>query len=268
MSQDNDYFKNKTVWVTGASAGIGASIAFAYNAAGASLIISARNQASLQEVKAQCRYPDRVEILPLDLSDFNELDKNLGNTQDVWKKADILVNNAGISQRSYAVETKTEVDLKIIQTNLVGTIQVTKALLPFLFEKKGGAIINISSVVGKFGSPLRTSYAASKHGLHGFFDSLRAEVWKHGIQVLMVCPGFIRTNVSVNALTGDGSPQNKMDDAQKNGLDPDILAQKIIKAHINGKTEIYVGGKEIIMIYLKRYVPGLYNRLIRNLKVT
>jgi short-subunit dehydrogenase len=115
---------------------------------------------------------------------------------------------------------------------------------------------------------MRSSYAASKHALHGFFDSLRAELGHTPIQVTLICPGFVRTNVSLNALTGDGSRQNKMDDATDKGMQPERLARKILRAIEQGKEEAYFGGKEVLGVYLKRFFPRYFSRLIKKAKVT
>ncbi len=126
----------------------------------------------------------------------------------------------------------------------------------------------ISSLTGKFGTPFRSAYAASKHALHGFFDSLRAEVYKQNIKVTLVCPGYIKTEISFNALNAAGAKNNKMDKNQEKGMVPEICAAKILEALNQNKTEVYIGGKEVLGIYLKRFLPGLLNRIIRNIKIT
>lgn len=147
-------------------------------------------------------------------------------------------------------------------------MNLTKALLPQMIEKGGGQIAVITSLVGIIGSPKRTSYAASKHALHGYFDSLRAELFNEKIKVTIICPGFIRTNISLSAVTGDGQAQNKMDEKTDSGMEPSKLAKIAVKGIANQKEEIYIGGKEILAIYLKRFVPGIFSRILRNAKVT
>lgn len=261
------HFQNKTVWITGASSGIGEALAHEFARQGARLILSARNEAELQRVADACGRPDTI-IQPLDLGNHDSLP---GIMQAVLAKAgqvDILVNNGGISQRSLVKNTVFEVDKKLINVNLLGTIALSKALLPHFLERKSGHFVVITSLTGKFGTPLRSSYAAAKHGLHGFFDSLRAEVWRENVQVMLVCPGFISTKVSVNALTGDGSPQGLMDHATGKGLSPDALAKKILRDVLKGKIEVYYGGRELLGVYVKRFFPNLFARMLRNAKVT
>jgi short-subunit dehydrogenase len=155
-----------------------------------------------------------------------------------------------------------------METNFFGTVSLTRALLPSMLDRRSGRIAVISSVAGKFGTPLRSAYSASKHALHGFFESLRAEVYTQGITVTLVCPGFIRTNISINALTANGTPQGTMDSAQAGGMSPDACAAKIVAAVEKGRPEVYIGGKELLGIYLNRFVPGLFRRIIRKTRVT
>jgi short-subunit dehydrogenase len=260
-------FANKTVWITGASSGIGEALAHAFAKAGARLILSARNAAELQRVAQACARPDTI-VQPLDLADHASLP---GIVQQVVAQAgqvDILVNNGGVSQRSLAKDTDFEVDKKLVNVNLLGTICLTKALLPHFLRRKSGHYVTITSLTGKFGTPLRSTYAAAKHGLHGFFDSLRAEVWRDGVQVTLVCPGFISTNVSRNALTGDGSPQGSMDHATRAGVSPESLADAILDAVGKGKYEIYFGKREVWGVYIKRFFPTLFANRLRTAKVT
>ena len=155
-----------------------------------------------------------------------------------------------------------------MEVNFFGTIAMTKVLLLHFTERQSGHFVVISSLVGKIGSPLRSTYAASKHALHGFFDSLRAEHFRDNVRVTIVCPGFIRTQVSVNALTEDGQPQNKMDDAQAKGMTAERCAQQIIRAIDRGKDEVYIGGQEVLAVYVKRFFPGIFSRILRKAKVT
>jgi short-subunit dehydrogenase len=259
--------ENKTVWITGASSGIGEALAHEFAREGARLVLSARNAAELRRVADACGRPDTI-IQTLDLADHGSLP---GVVQAVLAKAgqvDILVNNGGISQRSLAKDTKFEVDQKLVNVNLLGTIALTKAILPHFLERKTGHFVVITSLTGKFGTQLRSSYAAAKHGLHGFFDSLRAEVWRDNVQVTLVCPGFISTKVSVNALTGDGSPQGTMDNATRAGKSPEALAKAIVTAVKKGKYELLFGGNEVLGVYLKRFFPTVFTNMLRKAKVT
>ena len=262
-------YKNKTVWVTGASSGIGKAIAIELSNKGANVIISSRNIEKLEEVKELCVNPEKVKILKLDLDDYLNLNKIVGKAIKLFNNIDILINNGGISQRSLAIDTGIEIDQRIFKTNYFDTVALTKALLPYFVAKKKGYIVVITSVVGKIGTPLRSSYSASKHALHGFFDSLRAEVYNDNIDITLACPGYVNTNVSINALTADGSKQNTMDKATKNGLAPNYFAKRLLKAISRKKQEVIIGGKlEVFAVYLKRFFPKILAKIIRKMDVT
>ena len=262
-------FKNKTVLITGASSGIGEALVNVFVNRGAKTIISGRNVAELTRVKNSSSNPANVEILVLDLANYNAIAQTIQNFFGIDGTVDILINNAGLSQRSMAIETALSVDEQLINTNLLGTIALTKAVLPFMLKNSTSQIVVISSVMGKLGAPLRSSYAAAKHGLHGFFDTLRAELKNNNLKVLMVCPGFVQTNISKNALVADGSHQGKMDEATAKGLSTDYVAQKIIRAIETNKAEIVVAGvREKLAVYLKRFAPSLLRRMVENAKTT
>lgn len=264
------FFQNKIVWITGASSGIGEALVKAFAQENAFIILSSRKASELARVQIENKLTDQNSlILPLNLGDYSNLKPQIEQAL-AWKgKIDYMIHNGGISQRSLIEETEIDVDKKLMDVNYLGAVALTKGILPSMIKNQSGHFTVISSVVGIAATPMRSGYAASKHALHGFFDALRAETFKYKLGVLIVCPGFIKTNVSVNALTGDGSPQNKMDEAQANGIPADICAQKILKSIKNGKNEVYIGGfKEKLAIYLKRFLPNLFNKIIRKTKVT
>lgn len=261
--------KNKVVWITGASSGIGEALVYALANQSAKLIISARRKTELERVKSSCPAEAQkyIELLPLDLAQSDSLKLMTEAAIKIYGQVDLLINNGGVSQRSLAINTDNQVDRTIMEINYFGTVAITKYLLPHFIERKQGHIAVVSSLVGKFGSPYRSGYAASKHALHGFFDSLRAELYKDNIKVTMVCPGFIKTDVSVNALTENGEKLNQMDNAQANGMSADVFAKKMISAIEHEKDEVYIGGKEKYGVLLKRFLPSVFNNVLRKTKV-
>ncbi len=262
-------FNQKVVWITGASSGIGRALALELSNRGAKLILSSRKQVDLETVKNECKNPDDTKIVTLDLADIESLKEKTAEALNAFGSIDILLNNGGISQRSLAEDTAISVDQRIMDINYLGTVALSKHLLPHFQERKQGHFVVTTSIVGKIGTPLRSSYAASKHALHGFFDSLRAEVFKDNIHVTLVCPGFVKTNISLNALTGDGSPQQKMDTATNNGIEPERFARLMAKAIANKKEEVYIAGaKEKLGVYVKRFFPKILSIMIRKLSVT
>ena len=261
--------ENPVIWITGASSGIGAALAQAYAREGANLILSSRNMDSLEEVKMSCSHPERIKVLYLDLSDSSDFDTLVEKAVELFGTIDILINNAGISQRSLASDTILEVDRKIFEINYFGTIALTKAMIPHFRVKGKGHFVVITSVVGKIGTPLRSSYSASKHALHGFFDSLRAELHQDQIKVSLICPGFVNTMVSINALTAHGDKQGTKDKATAKGLSPENFALKAIKAINREKQEVVIGGPlERLAVYVKRFFPLLLSRMVRKIPVT
>ena len=262
-------FQDKVIWITGASSGIGKALALELSNQDALLILSARNESVLNEVKGACKSPERVKVLPLDLENYGDFDQKTKEAIAWSGRIDILVNNGGISQRAFAKDTSIEVDKKIMEINYTGTVALTKAVLPHFIENKQGHVVVTTSIVGKIGTPLRSTYAASKHALHGFFDSLRAEVFKDNIDVTLICPGYVTTNVSMNALTGDGTAQQSMDKATANGIKADRFAKLMAKAIAKKKQEAYIAGaKEKLGVYVKRWIPKLYSVMVRKLSVT
>jgi dehydrogenase/reductase SDR family member 7B len=259
--------KHQVVWITGASSGIGLALVERYLQEGHKIIISSRSEEILQQIKNNSSRPENVYVLVLDLSKQDEFEKLCQKAINAFGKIDLLINNGGISQRSLARETKLDVDRKLMEVNFFGTVALSKALLPHFISNGKGHFAVVSSLVGKFGTPYRSAYAASKHALHGFFDSLRAELYQNHISVTIICPGFIRTNVSINALTGDGSTLNEMDDAQEKGMSPEECAKIIYKGIAAGKEEMLVGGKEKYAVYLKRFLPGIFSKILRKAKV-
>ena len=252
-------FKDKVVWITGASSGIGEAIAMAFAKEGAKLVLTARRAQELERVKQQTGLPaSNVLVLPLDVTQF---DKAAGAAQQViahFQRIDIMVHNAGISQRSYINETDFDVYKKLMDVNFFSTVAITKAILPYMVQQKSGHFIVISSVAGKIGTIMRSGYNAAKHALQGFYDSLRAEGYNDNIKVTTICPGYIRTNISLNALDAAGSKFGKMDSNQEKGIPADECARIILNAVKKDKKEIYIGGlKEVAAIYVKRFFPNL-----------
>lgn len=263
-------FEDKVVWVTGASGGIGAALARAFAAEGAHLVLSARREDALGDTAADCEAigAASVQVVPLDLDTLDTHQAAVDAVVARHERIDLLVNNAGISQRSLARDTLLEVDQRIMHTNYLGTVSLTKAVLPVMTRQRHGHIAVVTSLVGHIGTPKRTAYAASKHALHGFFDSLRAELWRDDIAITMVCPGFIRTDVSINALSGDGAPHGVMDRGQANGLDVDVCAARVLRGLRRRRAEVWVGGKEVFAAWIERLCPPLYRFIAKRIDPT
>jgi dehydrogenase/reductase SDR family protein 7B len=262
----DNFFSNKTIWITGASSGIGEQLAYDLSDFGATLILSARRVAALETVKGKCKGANnKIFIVPLDLAQHDTLPKVAQEVIAEHGKIDILINNGGISQRAFAVDTSFDVDKRIMDVNYFGTIALTKAVLPNMIQHQHGQILNITSVVGKIGIPKRTAYSASKHAIHGFMNALRAEVAQHDINVINVCPGYVKTNVSHNALTGKGFSNNKQDKNIENGMTVQYVSSRVLNALRKRREEVYIGKKEVLAIYIMRLFPKLFFKIAKGL---
>jgi len=261
-------FKNKIVWITGASSGIGEALVYLLNEQGAKLIISSRRAEALYQVKQKCKKtPLDIHVLPLDLEQCDTLFNKADDAWKIYSKIDILINAGGISQRSTVLETETAVEQKIMNINYWGTVNLSKALLPKMLKQGSGNLVVLSSLVGVFGTQFRSSYAASKHALEGYFESLRYEVYDKGITVNMIRPGFIKTNITINSLTEKGIKYNKMDQNQENGMSAFECASQILKAIDKNKEEVLIGGKETFGVLIKRLFPSYFSKMIRKRNV-
>ncbi len=258
----------QVAWVTGASSGIGEEICKQLAAKGLRLVLSARNEVKLQELKATLPHSAEHLVLPLDLehsADFPELARQVKETLG---RIDFLYNIGGLSQRAEAAETPLEIDRRIMEINYFGTIALTKAVLPYMQQQRSGHIVVISSIAGKFGFYLRSAYSASKHALHGFFESLLLEEAKNNIHVTIACPGKINTPISMSALGSDGKPHGQMDHNQATGMPVDECVSILLKAVDKRKKEILIGNKEIKAVTLKRFFPGLFWKVIAKQSAT
>ena len=262
-------YQGKIIWITGASSGIGEALVYLFCKQKAKIIISARRIIELERVKNNCgENSENIIIAPFDLLDTKKIQETADSLIKKFNKIDLLINNGGISQRSMIEETPLENDRKIMEVNYFSSVALTKSVLPSMIKQKSGHIVVVSSVVGKFGFPLRSAYSASKHALQGFFETARLELKQKNINVTIVIPGRVNTNISKNALSSNGKPYGKMDIGQKHGIPVESCAKKIIKAIDKNKKEVNIGGKEIFMVHLRRFFPSLFEKIALKVKPT
>lgn len=232
-------FAGKTIWITGASSGIGEGLALAFARAGARLVLSGRRADALAEVAGRCQA--QTLLLPFEATDLAILPDVVAEAEAKTGGIDILVNNAGISQRSLALDTDFDVYRRIMEVDFFAPLRLTQLALPTMVRRGSGAIVNNASVAGKVGSPLRTAYCAAKHALVGWSDALRAEISQYGLSVHVVTPGFVATGIAANALKGDGSINGPNDDPVNAGISIDEAATQILDALASDTPEIPVG---------------------------
>jgi dehydrogenase/reductase SDR family protein 7B len=261
--------RNKVAWITGASSGIGEALAYALAKEGCKVILSSNQPEELERVsKNLAQNENQCAVLAFDLSEPSHFKDISDKAISFFGRIDFLFNNGGISQRSFIHETSLEIDRKIMEINYFANIALTKAILPHMIQNKGGHIIVTSSLSGLFGFPLRSAYCASKHALHGFYETLRIEHLQDQIGVTIACPDRVRTGISINALTADGKPHGKMDARQDKGITAEKCAKEMIRAFRKNKIVVLIGGFERISVYLKRFFPVLFYRMIAKVSAT
>ena len=261
-------YKDLTIWITGASSGIGEALAIAFAKKGARIILSGRDQDRLDTVKQRCKRADTHIVIPFDISDSSQAKSAYEMALAQVGKIDWLINNAGISQRALIMDTDEEVERQIMEIDYFAQTRLTRLALPDMIAQGGGKIVMVSSVAGLLGTQYRGAYGAAKAALHMWANSLRAELHDQGIEVATIFPGFIQTNISINALTGDGSAQGTMDEATNNGLTATEFAKQVVKALAKEEEYIIVAGrKEKLATRVNRVSPPQLYKLIRESQV-
>jgi dehydrogenase/reductase SDR family member 7B len=264
----HDYFRTKTIWITGASSGIGETLATELSRYNVKLILSGRNIDGLEQTADKCRLNgSAANILPFDLSNAQEVEQAADKAIALYGRVDILINNGGITQRSEIIDTPITIDRRIMEVDYFSGVILTKKLLPLMISNGYGHIAIVSSITGLFGFPQRSAYAAAKHAIVGFYETLWAELHTKGIHVTIVHPGRIQTPISLNALTASGEQWGRMDHGQGKGITAQTCAKKIIYAIYKRKNQIVIAQfKEYLMIWFKKYSPWLFYKLVDKAK--
>lgn len=262
----------KTVWITGASGGIGEALALRAAAAGARVVLSARRERELDRVRAACPERSRIAVFPLDLLDFDAA-AAASQAAAHFGPIHILVNNAGVSQRGFVLDTRLTVYRQIMELDFFAPVALTQAVLPAMRDRREGHVVMIGSVVARVGTPLRAGYAAAKHALQGFTEAARTEaarteLWRDGIRFTHAMPGFVHTQISVNALTASGIAHAKMDRSTARGMSPDRCAAAVWRAVEGNVEETVIGGREAAFLQFKRYFPGLFSYVLKRAKIS
>lgn len=256
-------FKDKVVWITGASSGIGEALAYEFTREGAKTILSSNEQEELERVRSKCmQLEGESSVLYLDLFDSQGLEKSVKTAIDRYGRIDILINNAGISHRSVVNETDVAFDRKIMEIDFFSYIILSKNILPHMLEMRGGQIAVTSSISGLFGFPLRSAYSAAKHAVKGYFETMGIELRDKNIFVTVAYPGRISTNISYRAWTKDGKAQGTMDKSLAAGMPVEKCARMYLNAIYRKKREVLIGGKELVMVCIYRYCRWLFWKMV------
>jgi dehydrogenase/reductase SDR family member 7B len=263
-------FENAVVWITGASSGIGRELAAQLSARGARTVLTARREDALRETRELCGGEGRSVIVPGDLSDLDAIHTLADTAQAAFGHVDLLVLNAGISQRGLAVETEPAVVHRVNTVNFLAPVHIIRRAVPPMVERGSGRVVAVSSLSTRVPTPQRSAYTASKAALETYLTVLRRELMNTGVGVTVALPGFVRTEISLNALNGDGSAHGVLDPVQENGMSPDACARRIISGIARGRREILIPTdmRTRLGLFLQRRAPGLLDRLMAKAEVT
>jgi dehydrogenase/reductase SDR family protein 7B len=256
--------KDKVVIVTGATSGIGRACAFAFGRAGAKVVITGRSEVKLDNTMIALQKAG-IEVFGV-LADAGKRDENERVAKQAlghFGRIDILINNAGISMRALFEELDLAVFHQVMDTNFWSSVYLTKACLPEILKRKG-SIVAVSSINGFRGTPARTAYTASKFAMNGFFESLRTEVMKRGVHVLVACPGFTASNIRNNALTADGSSQQESPRDESKMMSAEEVADAILYATLNRKRDLVLTRQGKLANFLNKWIPGIMDTIVYN----
>lgn len=260
-------YQDKRIWINGASSGIGKALVTSLISSGARVVITARRTSLLEEIKKTAPNPEKVTILPADLTEIDQLPEVCQQAWDAFDGLDLVIMNAGVSQRSLFKDIDFETGRALFDINFFSHARIMHEIVP-RFEQAGqGQIAAVTSLSGYIPAPLRIYYASAKHALHGFYDTLRTEIWNSGIRVSLIVPGFVRTEISQNALLKGGDKFGRLDPLQKNGISAEKAAKKILGQLKKQKKEIYVGytPNAAIALFLGKFFPGILMKILRNM---
>jgi NAD(P)-dependent dehydrogenase (short-subunit alcohol dehydrogenase family) len=260
-------FKGRAVVITGGAGGIGRALAHAFGRAGAKTAMLDLAASPLHDARESLER-DHIETLALacDITDRGQVDAAMTEIRRCFGPINVLINNAGIVHRSAFADTSPDVFRRVMDVNLFGAIHCTQACLSDLIATKG-LIIAVSSIAGL--APLygRSGYSASKHAMHGLFESLSAEVAEHRVGVLMVCPSFVASGLEAATLGGNGKLLNRTRSKIGKLGDPIDVAAKVLKAAQAGRRRLVLTPVGKLSALMSRLAPGLYERLmIRSLR--
>ncbi len=259
------YFKNKVVWITGASSGIGAELAKQLSAKGAKVILTARRKEALEEVVKECAPgTENCKILPADLSATETWEQLTKDALGVFGYIDVFIHSAGLSQRSPAKDTSMDTIRKIMEVNFFAGVAISKYLLPHFMERGSGHLVPISSMAGLMGFPKRTGYAASKHAVKGFFETMQTEMDIPGMEITIISPGRINTPISMSAITATGELHGKMDKDLLNGIPVSVCAKKILDGVEKKKKHVIVARAERFLWWFWWFIPSIYRKIANN----
>jgi dehydrogenase/reductase SDR family protein 7B len=257
--------RNKVVIITGASSGIGKALAFAFGRQGSKIVITGRDGSKLENTKTELTL-EGIDTLSIVADVSIELDnkKVVDKTIVHFGKIDVLINNAGITMRALFNDVETDVIKKVMDINFYGMVYATKYALPEIIKAQG-SVIGISSIAGYRGLPGRTGYSASKFALQGFLESLRTELLKQNVHVLVACPGFTTSNIRNTALSADGQIQGESPRDEAKMMTAETVADYIYKATVNRKRDLVLTAQGKLTVLLNKFFPAFMDKMVYNI---
>ena len=256
------HFKNKIVWITGASSGIGKELAVQLAKQNAILILTSTTTSALENLASELSC--KTHVLPYNLLEVDGIASLVDTAMQLEGKIDFVIQSAGISQRSLANETSLEVYKKLMDINYFAPVALTQSILPYFKKQNSGSMTVISSIAGLIGFPLRSGYCASKHAIKGYLETLQCEFYKTNIHICLVYPGRIDTPISRNALVGNGSQFGTTDENNQVGMHVSVCAEKILKGISKNKKSVLVLKAERFLFWLWWFSPSLYYKIAHN----
>ncbi|MFW5687896.1 MAG: SDR family oxidoreductase [Bacteroidota bacterium] len=254
--------RHKVIVITGASSGIGRSLATEAMNREMKVVMAARNIQAMQELAATLQWPaDRYTAVAVDVSVKEDCKKMVDHAIEKFGKIDILINNAGISMRALFADTELQVLEKVMDVNFWGTVYCTHYAMPWLLKSKG-SVVGVSSIAGYKGLPARTGYSSSKFAMHGFLESLRIENLRTGLHVLIACPGFTASNIRKTALAKDGTAQGESPRNEAAMMQPQEVAHHILNAVEKRKRTLILTGQGKLTVFLNKIFPGWTDTLV------
>ncbi|TAF74040.1 MAG: SDR family oxidoreductase [Bacteroidetes bacterium] len=256
--------KDKVVVITGGSSGIGKALALKFGSEGSKLVITGRNMEKLLETEAELKSKN-MSVVALVADASSEIDSSIMVNRAIkeYGSLDILICNAGISMRSLFIDVDLDVIRKLMDINFWGTVYACKYALPYILKSKG-SIVGISSIAGYRGLPARTGYSASKFAMHGFFESLRTEVLKKGVHILLACPGFTASNIRNTALTADGSAQGESPLEEQKIMSAKEVADIIYMGVQKRKRDLVMTSQGKLTVFLNKFAGGFMDKMVYN----
>ncbi|WP_316809795.1 SDR family oxidoreductase [Pedobacter heparinus] len=258
-------FKHKVVIITGASSGIGKACAEEFAKRGANLVLGARQYVTLCEITADLekRYGIKAIAVQVDVSKEEDCKLLIKQALITFNKIDVLINNAGLSMRALFDEVDLSVLKNLMDVNFWGTVYCTKYALPEILKTKG-SVVGISSIAGYRGLPGRTGYSSSKFAMNGFMESLRTELLKTGVHVMVACPGFTTSNIRVAALAKDGSSHGETSMEEGEMMSAEEVASNIVNGIAARKRTLVMTGQGKLTVWINKLLPALADKLVFN----